>query len=370
MIRSALITLVLSFIALPGPHSLATRPLLHGVPSQASAAENQIPVLAYYYIWYTPTSWNRAKTDLPLLGKYSSDETRVMREHIRSAKSAGIDGFIVSWKDTPILTPRLEKLIGVAREEDFHLVIMYQGLDYDRAPLPVEKVKRDVELFADLHANDEVFKIWDKPVLIVSGTWKYAKEEIASITESARQKIYILASEKDAAGIERLAPLVDGNAYYWSSVNPDTFPDYAGKLQSMSAAVHRSDGIWIAPMAPGFDARLVGGTTVVERDGGNTLRREYAVAIQSAPDALGLISWNEFSENSHVEPSQNFGASYLRILADILGAAPPSAVDFDSSGPEGPRSLRGVIAIATLVLLTGFTMLIAVKRARGRPKHG
>ena len=33
----------------------------------------------------------------------------------------------------------------------------------------------------------------------------------------------------------------------------------------MSAEVHEQGGLWIAPAAPGFDARLIGGTTVVER---------------------------------------------------------------------------------------------------------
>ena len=35
---------------------------------------------------------------------------------------------------------------------------------------------------------------------------------------------------------------------------------------------------------------------------------------------VGLISWNEFSENSHVEPSRRYGNRYLKIVADITGA--------------------------------------------------
>ena len=65
------------------------------------------PLFAYYYIWFNPTSWNRAKIDYPLLGRYSSDERDVMRQHIEWAKQAGIDGFIVSWKSTPALNRRL-----------------------------------------------------------------------------------------------------------------------------------------------------------------------------------------------------------------------------------------------------------------------
>ena len=74
--------------------------------------------------------------------------------------------------------------------------------------------------------------------------------------------------------------------------------------------------IWVAPAAPGYDSRLLGGTTLIERKGGETLQREINVALQSAPDAIGLISWNEFSENSHIEPSQNHGHQYLKVLAE------------------------------------------------------
>jgi hypothetical protein len=71
------------------------------------------PLLAYYYIWFDPTSWNRAKTDYPLLGRYSSDDQEVMRQHIRWAKAAGVDGFVVSWKTRA--QSSLEKLTSCGR---------------------------------------------------------------------------------------------------------------------------------------------------------------------------------------------------------------------------------------------------------------
>jgi len=94
-----------------------------------SALAPQLPVLAYYYQWFNASSWNRAKHDYPSIGRYTSDETTVMRTHIREAKSAGITGFLVSWKDTPLNDERLDKLVTVAREERFTLGVVYQGLD-------------------------------------------------------------------------------------------------------------------------------------------------------------------------------------------------------------------------------------------------
>ena len=68
----------------------------------------------------------------------------------------------------------------------------------------------------------------------------------------------MLASERNVDGYRRVADLVDGNAYYWASVDPPTYPGYPEKLAGMGGA-STSGGLWIAPAAPGFDARLVGG---------------------------------------------------------------------------------------------------------------
>ena len=278
--------------------------------------ESAVPVLAYYYIWFDTQSWDRAKTDYPLLGRYSSDDADIMRQHIQWAKSAGIDGFIVSWKGTEKLNRRLDQLVRIAEEENFKLAIIYEGLDFDRNPLPPEQVDADLNYFVQHYVDKPVFDLFKKPMVIWSGTWKYSVDEIKNVTETKRDNIFILASEKNVEGYQRLADFVDGDAYYWSSVNPDTHPGHLDKLTAMGEAIHKNGGIWIAPAAPGFDARLVGGNSVVDRKDGQTLKTELNTALQSLPDAIGLISWNEFSENSHIEPSQNYGDFYLKLLGE------------------------------------------------------
>jgi hypothetical protein len=341
--------------------------------SESSAVvSDPVPVLSYYYIWFDTQSWDRAKTDYPLLGRYSSSNTDVMRQHIKWAKEAGITGFIVSWKSTDKLNERLEKLIQVANEENFKLAIIYQGLDFQREPLPVDQVDADLSYFIEHYANDQAFSLYDKPLVIWSGTWRFSREEIESVVLGKRDHILILASERNVEGYQRLADLVDGDAYYWSSVNPDTFPGYPEKLTAMSEAIHANGGLWIAPAAPGFDARLIGGTTVVDRKDGETLEVQFNTAIQSSPDAIGLISWNEFSENSHIEPSENYQARYLNVLANIRKVSAPTVTNFDSSGPDtaiNPLPSLGilrdgrVVALGALGLMTLAALVVIIRRA-------
>jgi hypothetical protein len=333
-----------------------------------AAARSPIPVLAYYYIWFSPSSWDRAKRDYPLLGRYSSDEESILRTHIRMARAAGIDGFLVSWRDTPLLDRRLAKLIAIAQAEHFKLGIVYQGLDFYRRPRAAADIAADLDFFKRRFAHAQPFQLFGgKPVVIWSGTWKYSPGEVASVTRGRRSALRILASEKRAESFHRLERLVDGNAYYWSSVNPATFPAYPTKLRELGAAVHARRGLWIAPAAPGFDARMIGGTTTVPRRDGATLRTELDTAMTSSPDAIGLISWNEFSENSHVEPSRRYGRRALEVLAKARGARVPAAPAVDSSDPGPAKGRTGMPVAMGLGVLLAAGIAVIARRNRRRP---
>jgi hypothetical protein len=341
--------------------------------SSSAGVRDPTPVYAHYYIWFNVSSWNRAKIDYPTVGRYSSDETSVMRHHVELAKQAGIDGFLVSWKSSPDLDSRLAKLVEIARRAHFKLGIVYQGLDFERRPLPADKVAQDLDLLARRYGNSPVFSGFAKPVVAWSGTWRFSPREIEHVRTVVDGRLLLLGTEKNAADYEAKAPLFDGDLYYWSSVNPDTYPDYAAKLAALGQAAHGHNGLWFAPAAPGFDARLIGGRSVVPRNGGETLRRELAAAQQSQPDAIGLISWNEFSENSYVEPSRRYGRQALETLADIRGTHLTASDDLDSSAAgqqasPGPRAL--VVVLGFVVLLVVALVLLrrrTITRLDGAP---
>src|SRR5512146_2341605 len=187
-------------------------------PARASEprASTPVPTLAYYYIWYDTTSWNRAKTDYPVLGRYSSDDRFVMRQHIQWAKAAGIDGFIVSWKSTDVLNRRLQQLTDLAEQENFKLAIIYQGLDFNRDPLPADRVATDLDYFIKNFASRRPFQLFHKPTIICSDTWEFSTQDSARVTQPRRNSLLILGSANNPTGYERIAILVDGNAYYWS----------------------------------------------------------------------------------------------------------------------------------------------------------
>jgi hypothetical protein len=349
----------------PAAAPIAASPTRAACPERPATSADDVPVLAHFYIWYNASSWNRAKKDFPAVARYSSDQVSVMRTQAEQARAAGIDGFIVGWKSSDTLNSRLATIRNVAGDNHLKLAIMYQAQDFNRDPLPAAQVRHDLEQFADAYADDPVFQLLGpRPVVAISGSWHYSAEELRSITEPVASRLSLLGTEKNVEGYERVASVLQGDLYYWSSADPEETPKYREKLQAMSDAVHARCGLWIAPVAPGFDARDVGGTSVVDRRDGETLRSSWDASMASAPDAVGVISWNEYSENTHIEPSTTFRSKYLDVLGELTGAAQPTSSEGTVSAGPPPGAIGR--AMLTAVVLVGFVLIVTILGVRHR----
>ncbi|MEO8469625.1 MAG: hypothetical protein ABI573_08170 [Chloroflexota bacterium] len=358
--RSAIAAAVLS-VALfgAGPSTAAAgrdlaQPIETSVPMAAAATDRPV-VLAYYYIWFDVPSWERAKIDLPTLGKYDSADPAVIAQHVAWARAAGIDALIVSWKHEPRLDEPLKLLVEASRAAGLHLVLLYQGLDFDRNPIDPVRIADDLAWFMEHYGRDPVFDVFGKPAIIMSGTPSFDRAAIKSFRTAVDDagSAYLLGSEREAGNYTALADLLDGDAYYWSSVDPSRDRNYQVRLQALADVIRADGGLWLAPVAPGFDARLIGGTRVIDRADGATYRTEWSTALRTVPDGLAIISWNEFSENSQIEPSVTFGSRYLEVTADLVRTTlgRPAAIDPASAtlAPSSPGATASTAPTSTPV---------------------
>lgn len=344
------------------------------LPAAATRTTPAVPVFAYFYQWFTPHSWDRAKIDVPLAGKYSSDDPAVLERQVMLARTAGIDGFLTSWKRTPSLDRRLDLLISAASTERFALGVVYEALDFSRQPLPVSTVKSDLLYLLDTRAEALGTAYFGRPLIIWTGIDNYSLGDVRTVAAALAGRAQLLAASRSVAGFERVADLVAGEAYYWSSADPQS-PATGVKLSALSSAVHAHHALWMAPAAPGFNGRTLGGTRVVPRRGGTTLHNSLRNAFASSPDAVGLISWNEWSENTYVEPGARYGSQELDVLSAYLQNRPLSAGGFSdelSGRPSGSgwTGLRASAVLAGIGLLATVLLgLAARRRARRHPLH-
>lgn len=353
------------------------------VTATSATGDPKVPVFAYYYMWFQPSSWDRAKADLPLLGAYDSADPTVIAQHVRWAREAGIGGFIVSWKHEPRLDAPLAILVDQARRQDFKLILLYEALDFQRNPLPVSEVITDLQWFAATYGANPSFGVFGPPTVIWSGSWKFSHDDVAKVRAAAGAptKLLLFGSERGASDYLARKALFDGDAYYWSSADPQQTPGYQRRLNELADAVRKSGGHWIAPVAPGFDARLVGGSSIVARREGATYRDSWSAAVSSRPSALGIISWNEFSENSHIEPSRSYAYSFLDLTAQLTGSPPfkpdtevlpPNVVGPTTSGPVDSSELgagvgmqQQLLSLLVSLALIG-TVVLSALRSRTR----
>jgi hypothetical protein len=314
------------------------------------------PVLAYYYVWFNTASWSHAKADQPLLGPYTSTDPGVISQQVAWARESGVDAFIVSWKSSPSLNLALQELVAEAHRQNLKLVLIYEGLDVNRNPIPVATVESDMVWFENTYGSDPAFDLYGKPAVIWSGSWRFSDSDISTVRNliDAPNKILLLGSEKSAAAYQARAGLFDGDAYYWSSADPMSTPGYLTRLNALGQAVHAGGGLWLAPAPVGFDARLNGGTSTVDRRNGTTLTAAWSDALGTSPDGIAVISWNEYTEGSYIEPSVNYGFRYLTVLSSLTGAPGPSSTAIPSEpAPPAQPSAAATAAVAGATGATG-----------------
>lgn len=318
-------------------------------PAQVSTVSNVLSLFAFYYIDLSPDSSKPATSDRPLLGDYSSHNAAALEQQMVWAKSAGIQGWFVSWNDTAPDNRGLKLLVQVATREHFKLAVICQGLDIDGKTPPGAETESEAEAeaeseaakefqtFVTQFAPDPVFlKIGGKALTIWGDTSEFTPAQVEAVTAPVRGKLLVLGTQDDVASYQQIARYTDGDVYPWSPTDPQADKGYPAELTALAAAVHGDDGYWIASFGPGFDAQPVGGTGAVPRDGGQTLRAEYAAALASSPDMLGVTSWNGFDEDSSIEPSKKYGHFYLNALAALREASVPTGeLDVDSSSSSG-----------------------------------
>jgi Glycosyl hydrolase family 99 len=293
------------------------------LPASATASPPVTPVFAYYYMWMQGSYWSTNKLDHPVQpfpGNYDSADPAVINWQIEQAKAAGITGFIVSWKNNATYQRILPEVESAADQDNFKLAMEYETLGASKKALPVSEISADFRYFAANYASNPAwYRVDGKPLTMIDDSDFYTTSRLAAITGPVRSSLVVLQDVSTVSLYNKYAAYTDGDAYYWSSDNPATNPHAAADLAALGAAVHAAHGIWVAPFAPGYNSTLIGGHVVVARRSGAILRQEYTGAAASSPDILGLISWNEWTENTYVEPSVMYGSTYVDVLKSLRG---------------------------------------------------
>ena len=326
-----------------------------------------MPKRAYYYLWWSREHWHEKlgphfpykHSPLPLPATldpagchahtrysgntltdvphqlYSQDQRSVIERHVRQAHAARLQGFIANWRGTGSLTqgihattytPRLVTLLDEAHQSTaagrpFDVWLSYKAAD---SLLPAGYIIRDLRW---LHASAR------RP-LRVGPAWRPTRRDLvgqpplparnaqAGIEGCARAVLPGRRREPDVH-LRRPAPCVRRPHLLLVEPEPVREPRLVHTGATPRREVHAAHKPWFAPFAPGYQHQLEGGTCVPRRHG-DTLQRLYNGNRKSNPEAMCLISWNEITEGTYIEPLRRYGDGYVKTHRATLTVTRPS----------------------------------------------
>lgn len=309
--RRRLIGLALALLALPGH-------------LWARAAQRQ--VLAFHYGWYPGGRWPLPHPDRPQGGLYDSLDPAVIARQIDQARGAGITGFITSWGGPGQETDRALSALLAAAPEGF-AIAPYIEVSGGSAGALAETLDALQARAADQprwlrHEGRPVVFLFDRPVQ------QLGLEGVAAALARHRQAgggLFLVGPANDLDQIAARRGLFDALHIYSLTFETDGWPGWlfgflAGRFQRRWVQAQAGAAVTTATVLPGFDDRHLpdrtGERPVTDRRGGETYRRLWRAARAAGPDWVLIVSWNEWYEDSQIEPSQGRGTRDLQITAE------------------------------------------------------
>ena len=283
--------------------------------NRKNAIDDEKLVLAFYYAWYRNDGWWRywplRAAHHPVLGAYNSSDPKVIAQHIKWAKEAGIDGFIVSWWGiNSIANNNTRKIIEIANREDFTITIYYEttktmGKTDEDAK---NEIIDEITYIIDTYSDESCFlRFENRPVIFVYALWTHTRYFWENVTKALREKMNIFLI---GDGKPNEYPYFDGYHLY----NPKDIPPESLLNSYKKFKEFFPTKLLAATVIPGFDNRKIKKDgSHMPRYGGRTYNEFWNVAVEGKADWVLITSWNEWWEGSEIEPSWEYKEKYLEL---------------------------------------------------------
>jgi len=309
-------------------------------PKVVTPNRSRIPpkVLANYFAWFDGDGWddcNISAGDKPLQ-TYDSDDPDAIVDHIRMARNANIDGFTIQWVGPDNRTDRnfatlLDKSLGT----DFQSTVVFLSHFWFGEASQGDVIEALRYLQSQYGGHPNFLQIQGRPTIFITDVYRVPVEG----GQSPQQAWSSIRDQVDpnneylwiAEGLDpSYLSVFDGLWVY--KVSHAAYPNDYIKASRWASGVRTWEKrtgktkLWVATLMPGWDdrrascradSRVPSQPFVRPRENGGFYRATFNAAIKSNPDILWIHSFNEWVEGTYVEPSQQYGDTYINLTREL-----------------------------------------------------
>ena len=305
-------------------------------------------VFACYYPWYsTPDGpgggynhWDpinssdvNGSPNYPALDLYDSQDLDVIRTHIRMAKDAGIDGFLCSWSGAGTREDAaLNKILDIADEYNFQIGVYYESLRGTNEPINDPNIiTEEFDYLLKKYSDKPAYLTADnQPVIFIYQAETQERspefwEGVINEIESKFGQVAIIGEFRTPSYLESFQ-----GVHIYNELNlhiheqlMNSFSNKEKKLDKPWAQIiseiretgkiHFNRKIRVGTVVPGYDdteIRTPG--EYIPRENLTTYRKYWQNIHNNDLDWVIITSFNEWHEGTEIEPSKEYGFTYLQ----------------------------------------------------------
>lgn len=326
------------------------------VPMPANGLSTNRLVGAHYYPWYEMhnghENWTDTCIEVPKLGEYAANDSGVIDQHLTWCLDHGIRWLSVSWwgKGSGADQALSNAVMEAEKFDQLNFSILYEtprleefdfNLDNDQAR---KRLREDLQyLEAEYFSEDNYLLLDGRPVVFFYIANAFSGDIEAAFTEinqTLETDIYVLADVPfgQSLGTAPISAVADGitsyNPYSPREDIEDVFHDlYAQGNRTMNLSAKAADTDFVPVVIPGFNDTALPDSQRPDHPILSASPTRYErVCKQVRPHladskAVLITSFNEWYENTQIEPSEQFGKAYLETTANQLATGSSSGFD-------------------------------------------
>ncbi len=287
-------------------------------------------------------SWNGfASHYQPLTGLYDSSDEEVLEYQAQLMKLSGIDGVIVDWygmedwNDYGLLNNATGKLFAAIKKAGLKFVICYEdqtirhminGGHLKTADAAAHGKKVMDYLQNTWFADDAYLKVDGRPILFIFGPqyFKDGSTWTGLFARLPKAPLFVTLNKPVPPEAEAAFPWPP----MWAAVNGVL--DHKTLLGYLDDFYARADD-WdyvVGGAFPGFndiykEAWMSAGYGSLDALDGETFHFTLQIALNHSPDAIQLITWNDYGEGTNIEPAVEYEYRYLEMVQEARRATDP-----------------------------------------------